>query len=57
MCWWMAKDLYGGYGTCSVRDTGEQIDAPALIALKMRYRFESYFLVDFNSSMLVALPA
>ncbi len=48
-------DLFAGCGKCRVRETGEEIDGSALIALKLKYPFKKYFLVDLNPNALYAL--
>jgi len=48
-------DLFAGCGKCRVRETGEEIDGSALIALKLKYPFKRYFLVDLNPNALYAL--
>jgi len=48
-------DLFAGSGKCRVRHTGEEIDGSALMALKLKYPFKKYFLVDLNPKALYAL--
>jgi len=39
-------DLFAGCGKCRVRDTEEEIDGSALMALSVKYLFKKYFLVE-----------
>ena len=48
-------DLFAGCGKCRVRETGEEIDGSALMALKLKCPFKKYFLVDSNPDAMYAL--
>jgi len=48
-------DLFAGCGKCRVRETGEEIDGSALLALSIRYPFKKYFMVDLDKNAISAL--
>jgi spore photoproduct lyase len=48
-------DLFAGCGKCKVRETEEEIDGSALIALNLNYPFNKYIFVDLNQDALSSL--
>ncbi len=48
-------DLFSGCGKCRIRETGEEINGSALMALNVKYPFKKYFFVDLNPIALEAL--
>ena len=48
-------DLFSGCGRCRVRETEEEIDGSALLALNTKYKFKKYFFIDLDPLALNAL--
>jgi len=48
-------DLFAGCGKCRVRDSGEELDGSAILALKVKYPFKKYFFVELDSDALNSL--
>jgi spore photoproduct lyase len=48
-------DLFAGCGKCKVRETEEEIDGSALIALNLNNPFDKYIFVDLNQDALSSL--
>src|SRR3974377_754951 len=48
-------DLFAGCGKCIIRDTEEEIDGSALIALGLKYPFNKYIFIDLNKVALDCL--